>query len=240
VEGLPSAGRLTARVALAAASIAAFAAGAASGAPTQEPPPPVPAASAPEPAGSSVQPAAGPVEPRFPARPSRAIGQPTHGRLVRGVQLPAEGTDHVTWDNVLKRVPNRGWRRWGTDRLVRLVLDVLHAYRVANPGAPRVLVGDLSRPHGGDFSARFGGLGHVSHQNGLDVDVYYPRRDRLALAPIRVSQIDRGLAADLVRRFVQAGAIRVFVGPHTGLSGPRRIVRPLRRHDNHLHVRIRP
>jgi murein endopeptidase len=239
VEGLPPAGRLTARVALVAASIAAFAAGAPFGAPAQEPPPPaVPAA--PTPAGSSVQPAVETVEPRFPDRPSRAIGRPTHGRLVRGVQLPAEGPDHVTWDNVLKRVPNRGWRRWGTDRLVVLVLDVLHAYRAANPGAPRVLVGDLSRPHGGDFSARFGGLGHASHQNGLDVDVYYPRRDRLARAPIRVSQIDRRLAADLVRRFVQAGAIRIFVGPHTGLSGPRRIVRPLRRHDNHLHVRIRP
>jgi hypothetical protein len=31
----------------------------------------------------------------------------------------------------------------------------------------------------------------------------------------------------------------VFVGPHVGLRGPRRIVQPLRLHDDHMHVRIR-
>ena len=41
------------------------------------------------------------------------------GKLRRGVQLPAEGPDWFTWDPVLKRSPDRGWRRWGTDRLVR-------------------------------------------------------------------------------------------------------------------------
>ncbi len=78
-------------------------------------------------------------------------------------------------------------------------------HRRAHPGAPRVLVGDLSRPRGGPFGPRFGGPGHVSHQNGLDVDVYYPRRDRLEAAPTRVAQIDRRLAQDLVDRFLAAG-----------------------------------
>lgn len=152
--------------------------------------------------------------------------------------LPAEGPTFFTWDPVLKRSPNREWRRYGSDRLVRLVLRVLDDFASAHPGAPRIGIGDLSRPRGGDFGIRYGRPGHVSHQNGLDVDVYYPRRDGLERAPRWPAQIDRPLAQDLVDRFVRAGAARVFVGPRTGLTGPRHVVQVLAHHDNHLHVRI--
>jgi hypothetical protein len=172
-------------------------------------------------------------------RRSRSLGLPYAGRLVNGVQFPARGRSFATWDPALRRSPNRGSRRWGSDRLVRIVLDVVHAYRLAHPGAPNVLVGDLSRPHGGNFGAQYGGLGHVSHQNGLDVDVFYPRRDRVLRAPTLPRQIDRRLAQDLLDRFVRAGAVRIFVGPRTGLRGPRRTVFVLAHHDNHMHVRIR-
>ena len=171
---------------------------------------------------------------------SRSLGVPWQGRLVRGVQLPAEGATYFTWDPVLKRSPNRPWRRWGSDRLIRMLLGVFADYAEAHPDAARVGVGDLSRPHGGVFDKRFGGRGHASHQNGLDVDVYYPRLDRLELRPSRPSQIDRALAQDLVTRFVRAGAVKLFVGPRTGLGGPRRIVQTLVYHDDHLHVRIGP
>ena len=40
-------------------------------------------------------------------------------------------------------------------------------------------------------------------------------------------------------RFVAAGALTVFVGPNTGLTGPPGVVVALANHDNHLHVRIR-
>ena len=169
---------------------------------------------------------------------SRALGVPTAGRLVNGVQVPAEGPYFFTWDPVLDRTPNRPWRRWGTDGVVRITLRVLRGFAAAHPRAPRVGIGDLSRPRGGNFGAQFGALGHRSHQNGLDVDVYYPRRDRRELGPMTVAQVDRRLAQDLVNRFVAAGASRVFVGPNVGLRGPRGIVVPLRYHDNHLHARF--
>ena len=121
---------------------------------------------------------------------------------------------------------------------MHLLLRVINAYAAAHPSAPRVGVGDLSRPHGGDFGVRYGRPGHVSHQNGRDADIYYPRRDARERAPTRPSQIDRGLAQDLVDRFVRAGAVRIFVGPHTGLRGPPKIVQVLAHHDNHFHVRI--
>lgn len=171
-------------------------------------------------------------------RSSRALGTPWSGRLVGGVRLPSEGLHFFTWDPVLKRSPNRAWRRWGSDRLVRLVLRVLSDFAAAHPSAPRVGVGDLSRPHGGDFGRRFGGLGHVSHQSGLDIDVYYPRRDGAERPPRRPSQIDDRLAQELVDRFLAAGAVKIFVGPRTDLKGPRRIVQRLTHHDNHLHVRL--
>jgi Zinc carboxypeptidase/Penicillin-insensitive murein endopeptidase len=181
-----------------------------------------------------------PAGPPIVWRRSRSLGRPDSGRLEHGVQLPLQGAHYFTWDPALRRFPNRGWRRWGSDRLLRMLLRVVDEYAAAHPDAPPLAIGDLSRPHGGDFGPRYGLPGHVSHQNGLDVDVYYPRLDRLELPTLKASQIDRRLSQDLVDRFVAAGAVRIFVGPRTGLSGPARIVQVLAHHDNHLHVRIAP
>jgi murein endopeptidase len=166
-------------------------------------------------------------------RHSVALGSPVSGRLVRGVQLPAGGPTFFTWDPLLHRRPDRGWRRWGTDSLVRVVLRVVARYAAEHPGAARVGIGDLSKRRGGWFGPR-----HVSHQNGLDVDVYYPRLDRRERAPLGALQIDPRLSQALVDLFVRAGANRIFVGPNTGLRGPSVVVQVLSGHDNHLHVRI--
>jgi protein MpaA len=170
---------------------------------------------------------------------SRSLGVPWAGSLAGGVQLEPQSEHHFTWDSVQRRSPSRGWRRYGNARLVRTTLGVLAEYAAANPRAARVGVGDLSRRRGGDFGARFGGIGHASHQNGLDVDVYYPRLDGRERPPRIPRQIDRRLAQDLVDRFVDAGAAKVFVGPNTGLRGPPAVVEILpAHHDNHLHVRL--
>ena len=181
-----------------------------------------------------------PAQPRIAWHQSTALGSPDAGGLQNGVRLPAQGRAFFTWDPVLRRAPNRPWRRWGTDRLVRIVLRVARADRAAHLRGPRLAVGDLSRPHGGDFGPRFGYIGHASHQNGLDVDVYYPRADRRERAPLYASQIDRRRSQELVDRFLAAGAVTIFVGPNTGLTGPAGVVTPLVNHDNHLHVRIGP
>jgi hypothetical protein len=171
--------------------------------------------------------------------PSRSLGVPWDGRLLTGLQLASESPQHFTWDPVRRRSPNRGWRRFGNRRLIRTTVRVLRRYAEANPSAPRVGIGDVSRRGGGDFGARYGGIGHASHQNGLDIDVYYPRLDRRERPPRAPRQIDRPLAQDLVDRFVAAGAAKVFVGPNTGLRGPPAIVEVLpSHHDNHMHVRL--
>jgi murein endopeptidase len=177
-----------------------------------------------------------PVQPDAPQ--SVAVGLPWHGRLAHGVQLPEAGPDFITWDEVRRVSPNRPGRRWGTDRLVVMLETVAREFHVAHPDAAPLLVSDLSRPRGGLFGREYGGLGHASHQNGLDADVMYPRLDRLLRGPLRPDQVDGALAQDLVDRFRRAGAVRLFVGPRLGLRGPRSIVRPLVHHDDHVHVRI--
>jgi Penicillin-insensitive murein endopeptidase len=169
---------------------------------------------------------------------SLALGTPTNGGLANGLQLPASGPDWVSWDPVLRRVPNRPERRWATDRLLAFLLAVLRDYRLAHPDAPQIVVGDLSRPGGGPFGSKYGGLGHRSHANGLDVDVYYPRLDRTLQPPGSVADVDRALAQDLVSRFVAAGAQFTFVGLHVGLGGPAGVVQAIDHHDDHVHVRI--
>ncbi|HEY6889792.1 MAG TPA: penicillin-insensitive murein endopeptidase [Solirubrobacter sp.] len=171
---------------------------------------------------------------------SKALGHPAlRGRLADGTQLPELGEDFFTWDPVYNRIPNRAWRRWGTDRLIRTVLTVIHEYRTERDSAQRVGIMDLSRPHGGRFGKNFGGLGHASHQNGLDADILYPRKDGTEARARKPGEVDRTLAQDLVDRFVKAGAVKVFVGPHLNLKGPKNVVVPLIYHDDHLHVRIR-
>jgi murein endopeptidase len=171
-------------------------------------------------------------------RPSVAVGRAFGGSLVRGVELPSAGIGFVSWDALLHRSPNRSWRRFGTDRLVNFIEKLGSEWHRVHPNAPRLLIGDMSRTHGGPFGASFGGLGHGSHQNGLDADIYYPRKDGTERAVTNVSQIDHRLAQDLVDRIVRRGVQYAFVGPHTGLTGKHGTVIKLVDHDDHVHVRI--
>jgi hypothetical protein len=163
-----------------------------------------------------------------------SVGLPYGGSLSGGTQLPVRGADWVTWNPITDSVPNEPTRLYGNERTIRAIVTVLAAYRDANRRAPRVVVGDISRKGGGPMDD------HISHQNGLDVDIYFPRVDGKLRAPIATGQIDRGLAQDLVDRFVAAGAEMIFVGFSTGLHGPKDVVMPYEGHEYHMHVRFPP
>ena len=172
--------------------------------------------------------------PRIDWHRATSRGLPYSGSLSGGTQLPIEGPDLVTWNPIEDSAPNRPRRLYGHESTIRRTLSVIAAYRSANPGAPRVVVGDLSLRGGGPMDA------HRSHQNGLDVDVYYPRLDRALRAPRTTGQIDRRLVQDLVDRFVAAGAQMIFVGHSAGVHGPGDVVIPYPNHENHMHVRFPP
>ena len=170
--------------------------------------------------------------PRVEWSRATSIGLPYAGRLVEGTQLPVEGPDWITWNPVTDSSPNLPGRLYGNERTIRTILSVLAAYRAAYPDAPRVVVGDISFRGGGAMNE------HVSHQNGLDVDVYYPRLDRWLRAPAAPEQVDRHLAQELLDRFVAGGARMVFVGYSSGLRGESDVVVPYPNHENHMHVRF--
>jgi murein endopeptidase len=166
---------------------------------------------------------------------SRAVGRPWNGHLVCGAQLPVATPDFTTLDNALQRPFNRPWRRWGTRKLIGITYRIASEYH-ARYGT-RLVIGDLSRTRGGHFGPEFGGSGHASHQNGLDVDIYYPRRDRLELPPFKVRDVDRRRAQWLVDRAARDAQIE-FIGPNVRLRRTSRRVEYLAHHDNHLHLRI--
>ena len=174
------------------------------------------------------------VMPEVVWRHSISLGLPYHGRLIDGVQLPTQSPYWVTWDPALDRVPDRGYRRYGTAKLIHLLLAVTQAYHEAYPDASRLVIGDISRHGGGPLDE------HASHQSGLDVDVYYPRRDGREVAPTTVEQVDVTRSQGLLNLFLKAHPEFVFVGPHLPLRGPSGVVEPLVGHDNHMHVRIYP
>src|SRR5215208_2334333 len=112
-----------------AVAVLVLAAAPAAAAPLQDPAPPAPQPAVPVPPL---------MDPPIEWQHSIAVGLPFAGRLVGGVQLPAEGRDFFTYDWGTRQIPNRGWRRWGTDRLVHTLLDVLASYRDAHVLYPRV------------------------------------------------------------------------------------------------------
>jgi murein endopeptidase len=161
--------------------------------------------------------------------PSRSIGTPGHGRLIDGVLFPASGPDHFAWNFRRQRMGGSDRTRWGNCRVVRAVLLGLAAYRERNPESPRVAVGDMSLRHGGPID------GHGTHQNGRQIDLYFPRRDRTLREPHAVGQVDLRLTRGLVSAMLDAGAYRVLIGPHIRIRTTADIVR-WPNHDDHLHA----
>jgi murein endopeptidase len=174
-------------------------------------------------------PSAGATLPDCHRHPSRSIGTPGNGRLVHGALLPAAGPDHFAWNFREQRIGGSDRTRWGHCRVVRAVLRGLAAYRGRNPGAPRVAIGDMSLRHGGEIGR------HTTHENGRQIDLYFPRGDRRLREPHALAQIDLRLARELVRAMLGAGADRVLIGPHVRIPTPPGVIR-WPHHDDHLHV----
>ena len=182
-----------------------------------------------------------PVAPPAPVAPppSQALGKPySHGRLVDGVQLPEFGEDHFTWDPVFNRIPNRpdaplGHRPPGPHGADR------------DPRVPRRATTASSASGSWTLSRGTAALRPQLRRARPRVAPERARRRRAlpaqGRARARARQAVTGrrqLSQDLVDRFVAAGAVKVFVGPHLHLHGPRRSSSRSLYHDDHMHVRI--
>jgi len=96
-----------------------------------------------------------------------AIGYYPRGCLQGGVPLPVTGP---TWQ--VMRVSRN--RNWGHPSLVKF-LEKFAPLAAKATGWKGILVGDMAQPRGGPLP-----FGHMSHQIGLDVDVWFmPMPDRV-------------------------------------------------------------
>lgn len=107
-----------------------------------------------------------PLLPAFgdPNLPPQVIGYYSDGKLQNASSLPLDGVGFVH----LFRERNRNY---GSRDLIEILETVALEFRNWNPDSERLQIGDISAKTGGTIS------GHASHQNGLDVDLAYFRKN---------------------------------------------------------------
>jgi hypothetical protein len=95
---------------------------------------------------------------RDPRRPTQSVGAPNRGHLLAGIPMP-EGPH---W-----RLREHRPRAFGSTTTIAALLEAMRAYGAADPDAPPLRVGEISRRGGGRIAP------HVSHRSGRDVDIGY-------------------------------------------------------------------
>jgi murein endopeptidase len=96
-----------------------------------------------------------------PHKTTRSVGAPNHGHLLAGIPLP-EGPD---WE-----IRDHRPRVFGSRTTITSLLTALRSYAAADPDAPSVRFGEISKRSGGRVDP------HVSHRSGRDVDIGYVLR----------------------------------------------------------------
>jgi len=113
-----------------------------------------------------------------------AIGYYPRGCLQGGVELPVDGPN---WE-VMRLSRNRNW---GHPELVHFLKKFAPLAAKAT-GWHGILVGDMAQPRGGPLP-----FGHMSHQIGLDVDIWFmPKPDRVLTKEEREKISATNLVAD--------------------------------------------
>lgn len=101
--------------------------------------------------------------------PARSIGKTDAGCLAGGVALPFDGTGYQ-----VIRISRR--RYFGNPRTISFIEAL--GRKAAAAGLPPFYVGDIAMPRGGPMLS-----GHVSHEDGLDVDIWFNLDPKADLPP---------------------------------------------------------
>jgi penicillin-insensitive murein DD-endopeptidase len=184
--------------------------------------------------------------------PTRVIGGASNGCVGGADALSESGPGFVS----VRRYRNR---YYGHPTLLRMVADLGQA--AARKQGGLVMIGDLSQPRGGRMASS-----HRSHQNGLDVDVWFtlapsPDGARRVMdnqpdprSMVQPGGLETSSAWGAPQRFLLETAARhpavdrIFVNPGIKralcreVQGERawlRKIRPWWGHDAHFHLRIR-
>ncbi|MGL4205674.1 MAG: penicillin-insensitive murein endopeptidase [Aeromonadaceae bacterium] len=180
--------------------------------------------------------------------PAEPIGSYSAGCLQGAKPLPTQGYYQL--------LRPQQQRRYGHPMLVSYLQDLTRRSQVQ--GLPPLLIGDMAMARGGPFTS-----GHRSHQNGLDVDIWFrfakPRLSNAALrepTPLDMvstnnRQVSRAFTAEHITLLKLAATDsrveRIFVHPAIKLALCQKVrgdrswlkhIRPWFGHRAHLHVRL--
>lgn len=125
-----------------------------------------------------------------------SYGEPFNGYLVNGVVFPNMFPGYQVQDY------NRAYT---TPELAGALLNAIEAVKAQFPGTCDVYIGDFSQKGGG----RFGG--HVSHQNGRDVDVGLYAKDNCqlhSLIPMNRDNLDPAKTLFLIENLVASQRVQ--------------------------------
>lgn len=150
------------------------------------------------------------------------------GCLIDAWQLPKSGFGYYHYAGT----DEPGTDNWGTKELIDLIENVGFDWYLLHSEGPRIGILDMSLQYGGPFPP------HETHQNGLDVDVRYVRKDDVE-APITINdpQYDRDRSGVLISLFLDYGAEFIFTSD-TELAQLDPQIKFVPQHENHFHVRL--
>ena len=182
---------------------------------------------------------------------AQSIGTYTNGCISGAVALPIEGVGYQVMRLSRQRV-------YGHPNLIEFIQNL--GQTVADQHASNLLIGDLGQHHGGRTPS-----GHRSHQNGLDVDIWFllstastlsdHERETLSATSMLASSDKIALKEwtsaheqVLLSAAQSPNVERIFVNPiikrelcqHTPTSHRAALhkIRPWWKHDDHFHVRL--
>ncbi len=185
----------------------------------------------------------------------QSIGFYADGSLVNAASLNDQGLGFI------KMFQKRN-RNYGATDLVELLSIAARTFAEAYPYGERLQIGDMSQQNGGKIGH------HDSHQNGLDVDLIYFRKNKTEQSPDFEAGFEESFVIkkklspnfDVNRNFrfikllVSSGRInRIFIDPvikktfcnYTKRTNEfkesievLRVLRPYPNHDDHMHVRL--
>lgn len=172
--------------------------------------------------------------------PSIARGTPTNGSIDNALNMVNSGPGYWHYNPEKTNTDD-----WSVLHLINMIERAGREWWSEHFTPPRISVGDLSF---GDASTQnFGGLflPHTSHQNGLDADFRYVRRDNEE-EPLNIrsqsSQYDQIATSALINAIFRSGDVTlVITSPYDMIIWQDWV--PMQydysgNHDNHFHIRI--
>lgn len=163
---------------------------------------------------------------------SLARGTVSSGSLTNGLRIANNGTGYQYYrGGDLEDTDN-----WGILEIINLVERVARAWRRLYPDYPIITSMDMSKQNGGDWRPD-----HTQHQNGLDVDMRYIRKDgssggvNFDVNPGDYSRDRTQALFDLFQN--ESGVYRILVDSRVNLTGSK--IQIISGHHHHFHLQLK-